>query len=165
MLIKVKHSNKTHVEFCSKFSNLFLKEYYLNILENDIISEQFKFNDVEIISRDIKDKSRIFYLIQDKNEDKQAGYISFYKNQDILYISQIFILKNHRGKCLLKDIIEEIKDIALKSSFKTIGISILENKKKIQEIFKGQGFIKKENSAKYIGDNIYIYEDEFTYTV
>ena len=156
MLEIVKH-NKSYIEHCSKFSDLFTKEYYFNLLSDKKILELCKFNTPELISRDIKEKTRIYHII--KYENEIIGYVLTEKKDEMLNISQIFVLKRYRKQGLFKKIIEEIKDIA--NDLKDINIYIAQDKKAIQKIFEMQGFKKTQEIAQYIGDDVYIFEFEY----
>lgn len=159
MLKIVKYNDEIKIEYCSKFSNLLLKEYYINILENDKIKELFKFNEQKIISREIKNKNSIYYVIQYK--DEIIGYVLLEKQNEKLNISQLFILKRYRKSGFSKEVIKEIKNIAANNHFKNININIEENKKAIRKIIEKLGFKETQTCARYIGDDIYIYDREY----
>lgn len=157
MLEIIKHNNKKYVEDCSKFSDLFIKEYYLNLLTYEKIAELCKFNTPELISRNIKDKTCIYHII--KYENEIIGYVLLEKKDETLNISEIFILKRYRKQGLFKKIIDEIKNIA--NGLKNISIRIAQDKKAVQKIFETQGFEETQETAQYIGDDIYIFEFEY----
>ena len=159
MLETVKPGNKSYIEYCSEFSNLFTKEYYLNIFQYDKIIEFCEFNSPEIIAGNIKDKYDFYYII--KHNGEMSGYVLLNKGDETLNISQIFILKRFRKQKLLSNIVEEIKNIAKTDDYIAVSIYIVEGKKALQKIFEKFGFSKKEKIAKYIGDNIYIYESKY----
>lgn len=157
MFYEIKYSDQEAIEEFIKFSNLFLKEYFSEQKNNNIISTLSVFNNVKTVSEEIKEKRYSHYLI--KNKEENIGILTFNIHQNDLEIIQIYIIKKYRKQKISYEIIEKLKEIARKNNCKNIKTSIIENNKKLEYKIINLGFQKIENIAKYIGNNIYLYEN------
>jgi len=159
MLIEIKHNNKDKIEEYIKLNSLFIREYYLPVIkENDIPTFEI-FNNIQTIANEIKEKSHRYYLINFNNEIAGALLL---ENGNIPCIYQIFILKKYRKQKLSYKIINELEEILKKENINQIKLSLLESKNKLAKIVDKWGFKKTETSARYIGNNIYLYENIYS---
>ncbi len=163
MLCKIKPSSTGKIENFIEMSLLFIREFYSDILKEEDILSMLKFNQNKVILDEIKRKIYNHYLIKYENED--IGILSTKENEDIANISQFFILKKFRNKKLSYKILEELKMILKEKDCKTLRITIPENNKKLEKIIQKLQFKKCETVARYMGDNIYIYENEFLQSI
>jgi len=159
MLDLIKHSTKSKIETFVKYNSVFLREVYSSLMpDNDITNLEY-FNCENVIKNEIKDKRFFHYLINFENQS--IGIVSLEKRENLLNICKIFILKKYRKQKLSYIILNEIKDIATKENINTIQITINETNKKLAKIVQKWGFEKQDTISRYIGDDIYLYEDKY----
>ncbi len=156
MLYKIKHNDTNKIEEYIKLYSLFLREVYSNLMSKENITNLINFNSSKVISSEIKEKSYFYYLIS--YENKNIGIISLKENGNTANINQIYILKKYRKQGIAYSAIMELKNL---DNAQYLKISIPENNKKLPKIIEKWGFEKSENSARYLGDNIYIYENAY----
>lgn len=159
MLELIKHNKKDKIETFIKYNSVFLREIYSPLMPGSDISNLDYFNCENVISNEIKEKRFIHYLINYQAQD--IGIVSLNIKENYLSIYKIFILKKYRKQKLSQIIIDEIKDIALKYNIDTIQITISENNKKISKIIQKWGFEKQDTISRYIGNDVYLYEDKY----
>ena len=94
MLIQIKPKDEIRIESYIKLSNLFLREFYMNIVSYDLMPDILYFNNPETISREIKEKVFMYYIIRHESQD--IGEVSLKIVEGMLNISQIFLLKRFR---------------------------------------------------------------------
>ena len=148
MLIEIKHSDKSKIEDFIRINSLFLREYYTPLMPEGDISSLEQFNSLKTISQEIKDGSYNYYSIYFQNEN--IGNVVLKEMQDFIDICEIFILKKYRKQCF---------------SYKALKIAIGEVNKKLSKIAEKWGFTKSDFAARYIGDDIYLYENLYNLRV
>jgi ribosomal protein S18 acetylase RimI-like enzyme len=84
----------------SKIATEIVKDYYDSLLgaeQNDYMLE--KFQSVPAIHNQIDNGYNYFFAIK---EDKKLGFFAFYKRDDALYLSKLYLYKDERGKAIQK---------------------------------------------------------------
>lgn len=143
-----------------KLANIIWHEAYANNLPLKQINYMLnKFQSFSAIAEQITvDKYKYFLIYYEK---KEIGFFSFKEDNEI-FLSKVYILKEHRKKGYLKKIISY-----LTTKNKTIRLRV--NKENINAItaYKNLGFLKVDNIKTSIGDNYfmddYVMERKYTF--
>lgn len=103
-------NNKDALELTSKVASEIVKDYYDPLLgpaQNDYMIE--KFQSPHAIESQIQ-KGYQYYLI--RNENDILGFTAFYKRENDVYLSKLYLYKNHRGKGYARQILDFVIDYA-----------------------------------------------------
>lgn len=142
----------------SELASAIVKEYYDPIIgceQNDYMIKMFQSPDA--ISEQLSHGYRYFFMVQD---GKEVGFMAFYKRDDELYLSKLYLQKSQRGNGYAKEmlgfLIENGKDIGARS----ITLNVNKNNPTI-EIYEKLGFKKLRDEKNDIGGGFYM--DDYVY--
>lgn len=80
----------------------------------------------------------LYYLIQTPDQEK-IGYLSVIFLPDELFLSKLYLLKNHRGKGVAREALEFIKGLAQEKGLKRI-ILIVHKRNPSVKVYEALGF-------------------------
>ena len=125
-------------------------EHFTAIIGADQVNYMLdKFQSEKAIADQIQNKGYIYYLIK---ESKQAiGYCAIVQEEDVLFLSKLYIRKIMRGKGVARKIIDFIKTIALERNLGRITLTV--NKNNIGPIaaYEKLGFVNTGPVVQDIG--------------
>lgn len=130
-------------------------EYFPCILSDEQIDYMVdKFQSFNAISDQIKNKGYEYYLISDENEI--MGYTGIKKEEEKLFISKLYILKQFRKKGVASFILDFINEYAKENGLKSLYLTVNKLNTNTIEVYKHRGFeIIKEQKAD-IGNGFYM---------
>ena len=144
---------------------LVIKQFHESFLKSLYPCEIYDYLNYFLSEDSIKQKIQFdknnYYLVCLK--DKIAGFFNFVISDDSVFLLDIFVTDENRNKGIAKFVLNFLIEKARKENIKTIQTSIYKNNKDTLSIFKKLGFKKTETIAKYLGSDIYIFEDKFEY--
>ncbi|MEL6810818.1 MAG: GNAT family N-acetyltransferase [Bacteroidota bacterium] len=114
-----------------------------------------KFQSVRAIQSQIEEGAH-YYVIRYENED--VGYISFYKQEDTLFLSKIYVSSHFRGKGIGKVAMNFIEDQARTSGYRTISLTVNKYNTNSIKAYEKMDFKKIEALVMDIG-NGYVMDD------
>ena len=142
----------------NKTKNLFLE----SLFPKEITNYLFYFLSEDFFKNKIEFDSFCYYLVVQNNET--IGFFSCKNQNNTLYIADIFLTKEYQNKGIGKNIIEFLKNKAQTLNIKTIQTAIYQNDSKSRTFFEKMAFKKRSAQAKYLGSDIYLFEDIFELT-
>ena len=162
-IVRVKHTSKNLLPDLCNFLRLFTKEYYSGALAQKELDSLLFFTKEDIVKNEIKEGKYQYYIVVYENQN--VGFVQLQLEEDALILSKIFISNKFRRKGISTKLLAEIKNMALENNCEEIQFSTGENYKKLQLIIKKWGFAFSKKNARYLGDDIYIYEDMYSLRV
>ncbi len=156
-MIKIKIAKTTSdILVIEKLANTIWREHYIPIIGLDhveyMLDKYQSFNSM----RDQIDNGSFYYMIF--YNSKPVGYLSFYKEEDALFLSKIYILRNFRGKNIGKAAMSFIEKTTVKSGLSKIVLTVNKNNLNTIKAYEKFGFTNKGSSIKDIG-NGFIMDD------
>ena len=118
--------------------------YDIERYEMEYFSEEFAF-DYQMIEDDI-DHGRTFIASYDTT--RIVAYFTIEKTKDVLYIANIVIIKEHRGKGFSKYILDFISFLAKFNKIKIIGLHVSMNNSVAKHAYLKYGFIHVKERIK-----------------
>lgn len=155
---KIDLNNKEMLALTSKVASEIVKDYYDSILgaaQNDYMIN--KFQSIQAIENQII-KGYQYYLI--KNESDILGFTAFYKRESDIYLSKLYLYKNHRGKGYAKQILDFVIDYAKEQSMSAIELNVNKHNESIA-IYERLGFYRIRSEKNDIGCGYYM--DDYVY--
>lgn len=114
-----------------------------------------KFQSVKAVQDQIKKGIR-YYLIQ--HQDAYVGYLSFSIQEDLLFLSKFYVLKQERGKGIGKAALLFIEDQARELGLKKIKLTVNKHNSKSITAYERMGFTNVDAIVQDIG-NGYVMDD------
>lgn len=108
-----------------------------------------KFQSAVAIERQIENGFQYFIL---KSDGTNAGYISIKKDDDILFLSKIYVLKSFRGKGIGKKAMQFIEGKAVDLGCKSITLTVNKNNLGSIKAYETMGFKKLKEIIIDIGN-------------
>ena len=134
------------------------REHYIPIIgESQVDYMLDKFQSPHAVSNQIQQQGYSYYFIT--YEDQSAGYLAFKLESDKMFLSKIYVMKQHRGKRLagkaIAFLVEQCKQRGLRSIYLTV------NKRNASSIaaYERLGFVKVQAVVADIG-NGYVMDDD-----
>ena len=149
---------KQQIKILSETANTVWHEAYKNIIslnQIDYMVEKFQsFNSlVKAINKDI------YYLIKDNNI--VIGYIGLHEEDDKMFLSKLYILKEYRGKQIASKTFEFIEYLSRNRKLKTIWLTVNRNNKHAIDVYKHKGFVVTKTQITDIGNGFVM--DDFVF--
>jgi GNAT superfamily N-acetyltransferase len=143
------------------------QEHYPQIIGREQVDYMLaKYQSPPAIKRQIKDGAS-YYLLFDNNHP--VGYFSYHFEQDALFLSKIYVIKEVRGNGVGAKAMETIAEKALEQSVDKIRLAVNKFNSETLEVYKRLGFktvdsVEKDIGAGFIMDD-YIMEKSLTGSV
>ena len=149
---------KQQIKILSETANTVWHEAYKNIIslnQIDYMVEKFQsFNSlVKAINKDI------YYLIKDNNI--VIGYIGLHEEDNKMFLSKLYILKEYRGKQVASKTFEFIEHLSRNRKLKSIWLTVNRNNKHAIDIYKHKGFVVTKTQITDIGNGFVM--DDFVF--
>ena len=143
-------TTKVQIIATAKLAREIWIEHFTAIIGADQVNYMLdKFQSEKAIADQIQNKGYIYYLIK---ESKQAiGYCAIVQEEDVLFLSKLYIRKIMRGKGIARKTIDFIKTIALERNLGRITLTV--NKNNIGPIaaYEKLGFVNTGPIVQDIG--------------
>ncbi|AZP03872.1 GNAT family N-acetyltransferase [Jeotgalibaca ciconiae] len=136
-------------------------EYYLPLLGQEQVSYMLKtFQSTEKIIADIAENKVEYFIIE--ADEKEIGYAGIEWQEDSLFISKLYLLKEARGKGYAYQLIQTFIQKAKERSKKTMTLTVNKDNKDSIRFYEKVGFKRIDSVVSPIGNNFvmddYIYE-------
>ena len=136
-------------------------EYYLQLLGQEQVSYMLKtFQSTEKIIADIAENKLEYFIIE--ADEKEIGYAGIEWQEDNLFISKLYLLKEARGKGYAYQLIQTFIQKAKERSKKTMTLTVNKDNKDSIRFYEKVGFKRIDSVVSPIGNNFvmddYIYE-------
>ena len=152
--ILTKATGEEHFELIEKNAEIIWNEHYGKILEKEQIDYMLdKFQSKPAMKNQISNNGYEYYLIEN---DGNCGYLAIKKEEEKLFLSKLYLLKEARGKGISRKVFSFIKDYAIKNNLKSIYLTVNKNNFSSIEVYKHFGFeIIREEKAD-IGNGFFM---------
>lgn len=133
-------------------------EYFTIILKPEQIDYMVdKFQSVPAIKEQMKN-GYVYYFIM--AEGQYAGYTGIHKEtqEERLFLSKLYIMKEHRKKGIASAAFEFLKDLCMKESLRSIYLTVNRFNLDTIEVYKAKGFRIIKEQVTSIG-NGYVMDD------
>ncbi len=162
-LYQINNSNKKgHIELFDLKKAMY-ESFLKYLFPKEIYDYLSYFLNIETIKDKMNFDNHTFYLI--KLKEKTAGFFEYKLIPNALIILNIFLLKENRNNKIGSFCFDFLKNEAKNKGINKIYSPIYKDNKTAQEFFKYLGFHKHDEKAKYLGSDIYIFEDIFEYDI
>ncbi|MFK5880230.1 MAG: GNAT family N-acetyltransferase [Flavobacteriaceae bacterium] len=141
--------NKLDIKIISELASKIWTEHYTPIIGIEQVDYMLnKFQSELAIENQIKEGFQYYLVFIDKIP---AGYLSFIKKENTLFLSKIYILSIERGKGIGKFMMEFLDQKAADLNLKSISLTVNKNNTKSIDAYKKMGFVKVESIITDIG--------------
>ena len=119
-----------------------------------------KFQSFNALSEAINKNSYEYYFI--KIDNNIAGYTGIKAENEKLFLSKLYILKEYRGKQLASKAFDFIENLAKGKNLKAVWLTVNRNNNHAIEVYKHKGFVVTRTQVADIGNGFvmddYIFE-------
>lgn len=145
-----------------RLADIIWREHYIPIIGLEQVEYMLdKFQSLPVIAKQVADGVE-YHLI--KKNSLFVGYVSFYQQEDALFLSKIYVLNQQRGKGVGKASMQLVFDKAVEYGFKTIRLTVNKYNSNTIAAYKKIGFKQVDSVVADIGGG-YVMDDfvmEFT---
>lgn len=148
-------------EDLAKLAHTIWHEYYLPLLGQEQVSYMLKtFQSTEKIIADIAENKVEYFIIE--ADEKEIGYAGIEWQEDSLFISKLYLLKEVRGKGYAYQLIQTFIQKAKERSKRTMTLTVNKDNKDSIRFYEKVGFKRIDSVVSPIGNDFvmddYIYE-------
>ncbi len=147
------------IPFLSKLASSIVREHYDPILgteQNDYMLEKFQSEDA-IRSQILHGyQYRLVFL-----EETAVGFMAFYPDQGMMYLSKLYLKKEYRGKHIGRAMVDYLIAESKKQGLSSIFLNVNKHNDKSIAAYEGMGFHRIRSEINAIGHNYYM--DDYVY--
>jgi len=148
---------KEHYQVISDLAKIIWTEHYIKIISKEQVSYMLeKFQSITAIEKQILEECYHYYTVY--HNYSVIGYLAIKKENTSLFLSKIYITKEHRGQGIGKNTINFIFDQATDLDCKRVYLTVNKYNKNTIKAYENMGFKKTEELIIDIG-NGYIMDD------
>jgi ribosomal protein S18 acetylase RimI-like enzyme len=118
-----------------------------------------KFQSFNALSEAINKNNYIYYLI--KIDNNVAGYTGIHEENEKLFLSKLYILREYRGKKIATKVFEFIETLARNKKLKSVWLTVNRNNTHAIEVYKHKGFVVTRKQIADIGNGFVM--DDFVF--
>jgi len=142
--------SKEHFNTIAKLANIVWHEHYIPIIGKAQVDYMVtKFQTSGAMQQQEKEAYEYFIIKYEKND---VGYLSVKKNNDDLFLSKIYLLKEFRRKGIGKDTFKFIEEKAKNYQCKSISLTVNKNNVNTIKTYEKIGFKNVEAIVMDIGN-------------
>ena len=149
------------IKILADAANIVWHEAYKEIVSISQIDYMIeKFQSFAAVSQAINKNNYLYFLI--KVDDNVAGYIGLHEEDEKMFLSKLYILKEYRGMGVSSRTFEFIESLAKEKHLKSVWLTVNKNNKHAIEVYKHKGFVVTRTQVADIGNGFvmddYIFE-------
>ena len=131
-------------------------EHYTPIIGSEQVTYMLdKFQSESAVKKQIQEGTE-YYII--KHQNTTVGYLSFYKKEDSLFLSKLYVLGNERGKGIGKAAMSFLEKKRVEIACKSISLTVNKYNTNSIKADEKMGFEKTDSVVMDIG-NGYVMDD------
>ncbi len=153
--------NEDQIKILADTANIVWHEAYkeiVSVAQIDYMIE--KFQSFNPLSEAINKNNYLYYLI--KVDNNVAGYIGLHEENEKMFLSKLYILKEYRGKQVASKTFEFIENLAKGRNLKSVWLTVNKNNNHAIEVYKHKGFAVIRKQVADIGNGFvmddYVFE-------
>ena len=151
----VKVETKEDIILLAKKAHIVWHEYFKSILSLEQIDYMVeKFQSEGAITKQMNDSGYEYYFIMENNE--VCGYTAIKKEEEKLFISKLYLLKDYRGKGLSSFGFKFIEDYLKKNKLKSMYLTVNKYNENSINVYKHWGFEIIRAEKNDIGNGFYM---------
>ncbi len=152
---------KEQIEILAQKANVVWHDAFKDILTLQQIEYMIeKFQSFNALSQAINQNNYEYFFI--KFADNIAGYTGIKAENERLFLSKLYILKEYRGKKIASKVFEFIENSAKEKNLKSVWLTVNRNNNHAIEVYKHKGYIITATKIADIGNGFvmddYIFE-------
>ena len=151
------------IKILADTANIVWHEAFKNIITLAQIEYMIeKFQSFNALSEVINKNNYLYYLI--KFDNNVAGYTGLHEENEKLFLSKLYILKEYRGKQIASKTFEFVESLAKQKKLKSVWLTVNRNNKHAIDVYKHRGFVVTRTQVADIGNGFvmddYVFEKE-----
>lgn len=155
--------NNEDIKELAQTAKIVWHEAFKEILTPEQIEYMIKkFQSYEALSVAINKDNYEYFFIKDNN--MVIGYTGLQKQENKLFLSKLYILKEYRGKNIATKSFEFIENLAKEKGLKSIFLTVNRFNNHAINVYKHKGFINVKSQVSDIGNGFvmdyYVFEKE-----
>lgn len=164
MALEIKKTeNSTDYALIEKMAKTIWNEYYISILSKEQIDYMTdKFQSESAISNQVLNEEYEYYILTGNGP---IGYFAIKKEDQRLFLSKLYILKEERGKGYFHKVFDFLLEYSFKNNLKSIYLTVNKENKSSIGVYNHFGFKIISKQKADIGNGFfmddYIMEKEF----
>lgn len=148
---------KQDYDLIENLADIIWRKHYIPITGIGQVEHMLKkYQSSDAISKQIEDEGFEYFILT--FESKPVGYIAIRSDEEVLFLSKIYVLSEYRGKKIGKTAMAFIEDKARSYQLKTIMLTVNKNNVDSIRAYEKLGFINVRALVKDIG-NGYVMDD------
>ena len=141
----------------AQIANIVWSEHYVSIIKKEQIDYMLEIFQSEKAIKKQLSEGYVYYILTDENEN--IGYIAYKINQNELFLSKIYLLKEYRGKGHAKNAVAFLVETAKENSCNKIQLTVNKNNTNSINAYEKLGFHKEYVQTIDIGKGFFM--DDF----
>lgn len=142
-------SNSSDYQTIEILADIIWREHYIPIIGEDQVDYMLDaFQSEKAVKSQIADGFEYFLL---NYKDETVGYMAIKKEENVLFLSKIYVLKPYRGKQIAKRAMAFINEKAINFNLKTIRLTVNKSNKNAIKFYSLLGFVDKGSIVIDIG--------------
>lgn len=150
---KLEIENSSDIALMSKVASAIVKEHYDPLLgaeQNDYMIEMFQ--SVKAITEQLEHGYKYYFCMSD---NEIVGFMAFYPKETEMYISKLYLKKEHRGKGYSREMLNFVISDAKRMNLDLITLNVNKYNKSV-DIYKSLGFFKIRDEKNDIGNGFFM---------
>lgn len=144
----------------SRLADIIWHEYYLPILGPEQVAYMLEnIQSKANLEEDIETGKLDYFLI--KSEGQSAGYLAIQLQNDKLFISKLYLLKEARGQGYAYQIMQKMVDLAKQEQKKVLELTVNKYNEGSISFYEKYGFVRTESIVSPIGGGFVM--DDYVY--
>lgn len=144
----------------SRLADIIWHEYYLPILGPEQVTYMLEnIQSKANLEEDIETGKLDYFLI--KSEGQSAGYLAIQLQEDKLFISKLYLLKEARGRGYAYQIMQKMVDLAKQEQKKVLELTVNKYNEGSIAFYEKYGFVRTESIVSPIGGGFVM--DDYVY--
>ena len=148
------------LELIEQLAAVIWEEHYTPIIGADQVRYMLdKFQSAAAMLRQIGEGYEYFIIMEKENP---VGYLAYEKRGSDLFLSKIYVLKEHRGKKIGKRAMEFVESRASAMGCSRISLTVNKNNDRSLDAYRSMGFLQEGAAVMDIG-NGFVMDDYLLY--
>lgn len=140
-----------HIERVAALAEIVWHEHFTTIISSGQIDYMVeKFQSAAALTDQIREKGYQYYLLQYDGED--VGYTGFHKEDESIFLSKLYLLKQHRGKGFASRTFEFLEEKCKEYKLGKIWLTVNRYNDHTIQVYEKKGFLKARTQVSDIGN-------------
>ncbi len=156
LFIPVKTINE--IQSLADLASMIWNEYFVQIISKEQIDYMLdKFQSMPTLTKQIGEDGYEYFFIEVEGE--KAGYIGIHQEEDAVFLSKLYILKEFRGNGYATNAFSFLRKLCKKRNLNKIWLTVNRYNEHTVEVYKAKGFVVVREQKADIGNGFFM--DDF----